>query len=75
MATLRPQSFATDRTVWAFFRCIEWSPWEKLNLVTSTAALTSDPMVSSEEVAGPSVATIFVRRMILTPPSPAATAG
>jgi hypothetical protein len=39
-----------------------WSPWLKLNLVTSTPERTSDAMFSSEEVAGPRVATIFVRR-------------
>jgi hypothetical protein len=40
------------------------SPWEKLNLVTSTPARTNDPMASSVEVAGPSVATIFVLRNV-----------
>src|SRR5215210_5596169 len=63
MATLRPVSSATPRTISAFFRCMSCSPWEKLNLVTSTPARMSDPIVSSVEVAGPSVATIFVLRI------------
>src|SRR5215207_4473339 len=52
MATLRPSFLAAPRTIPAFFRCMLCSPWEKLNLVTSTPARTSDPMDSSEEVAG-----------------------
>src|SRR5215211_1827522 len=63
MATLRPTSLATLRTISAFLRCMLCSPWEKLNLVTSTPERISDPMASSVEVAGPSVATIFVLRM------------
>src|SRR5215217_1455065 len=51
MATLRPSSFATPRTNSAFLRCTLCSPWEKLNLVTSTPARTRSPMASSEEVA------------------------
>jgi hypothetical protein len=62
-ATLRPASFAAVRTISAFLRCIWWSPWLKLNLVTSTPTRIRAPMLSSEEVAGPRVATIFVRRM------------
>src|SRR5215210_8186828 len=69
MATLRPVSSATPRTSSAFFRCMLCSPWEKLNLVTSTPARISDPIDSSVEVAGPSVATIFVLRMGSDPSS------
>ncbi len=64
MATLRPRSCAAPRTTSAFFKCVLWSPWEKLNLVTSTPARTRAPMASSVEVAGPSVATILVLRAI-----------
>src|SRR5215210_1393439 len=62
MATFRPSSCAVFLTTLAFLRCMSWSPWLKLNLVTSTPERTSEAMFSSEEVAGPRVATIFVRR-------------
>src|SRR5918998_1238225 len=68
MATLRPSSLAAPRTMPAFFRCTLCSPWEKLNRVTSTPARTSDPIASSEEVAGPNVATILVLRNVSPPP-------
>src|SRR4028119_289798 len=70
-ATLRSADFAASRTRRVFLRCPSCSPWEKFKRVTSTPKRTTSWIASSVEVAGPRVATIFVRRSIpLCPPPP-----
>src|SRR5579862_2826345 len=61
-ATGCPTSAAISRTSQARSACPSWVPWERFSRTASTPALISARSFSFVSDAGPSVATIFVRR-------------
>ena len=61
--TGRPTRRATSRTVASRSRCSSTVPWLRLSRTTSTPARTIASSRAGSSLAGPSVATIFVRRV------------
>src|SRR5689334_9252757 len=66
MPTARPEAAAASRTRRYTFSWSSWLPWLKLSRATSMPASTRPRIRSGEEVAGPSVQTIFARRVTRT---------
>src|SRR5690606_4022561 len=64
-ATKRPWRAAISRTSCARARCSSGAPWEKFRRATSSPARIIFSSTSGELLAGPSVATIFVRREVM----------
>jgi hypothetical protein len=67
IATGIASSSARRRSRWMVSRCSSGVPWEKLSRATFIPAWRSALNASSVEVAGPIVATIFVRRSLPSP--------
>src|SRR5690606_41243268 len=61
---VRPAARGAVRTRRYRASCSAWLPWLRLNRATSIPASTRDLIRSYESVAGPSVQTIFARRMV-----------
>src|SRR5258706_8411306 len=64
MPTLRPAVSAAARTSSTRRRCESRVPWEKLMRATSSPASIMPAITAGSSVAGPSVATILVRRAV-----------
>src|SRR6202035_5746397 len=67
MPTARAVMSLPARTRWYDVRWSAWLPWLMLSLATSMPALISAVSCSWLDVAGPSVQTIFARRLIADP--------
>src|SRR5215831_11844400 len=62
MQIVRPASFATRRSRWITRACSSCVPWEKLSRATSMPSRIRSRSAASDELAGPSVQTIFALR-------------
>ncbi len=71
--TSRPTSSLTARIRRTFSACSSGVPWAKLSRKTSTPASKSSRSTSGELLAGPTVATILVRRAFSNGVPPGAT--